>query len=318
MGGNSTYNLFCCCGPRKPEVFIKSACIALLALSIFFVLETIGTLVALGIYAKAAGGTYIFFGFDLAIIIYGAVCLCQIKKKEWNDIKSFGVLVLVLAIIRLIILIISFLVTLIWVGILNIFVSHTAEGQKLVGSILAVIMVLYGISIILVSWSISLASNLKAASRKLSKKEKKDKKKKKKAAKAQQMGNYNAQHNQHPPNYNYQAQPGNQNNPYTMNNQGPQYPPQQQPPVNYYNPNAPPQQGQGQPPQQGQGYPPQGQAYPPQGQAYPPQGQAYPPQNQGFPPQVQGQNPYPANTGNPGFVNTQNAPLQKKGTDEGL
>ena len=293
MGDTKKFNLFCCCGEREPRAFLKGGFIALIVLSVLFIIETVVTIVLLGHYASAAGGTYIFFAFDLTIIIYSAVCLCQLKNEEWKDFISFGTTVLVLSIIRLIILILSLAITLVWVGILNIFVGHIEEGRNLVGSILAVVLIMYGICIILVSWSISLAGSIKAAAKKLRKKEKKEKKERKKAEKAQAMGGYNTHYNQpQQPDYNYQNQPAPANNPYANNTQAPQYPPQQQPPANYYNPNAPPQQGFNQP-----------------------QG-AYPPQQP-----LQGQQPMGGNTGplpNTGFTNVQAQPLQKGNEQQGF
>lgn len=302
MGDSKKFNLFCCCGERDPRAFLKGSCVVLIVLSVFFMIETIATILALGDFSAAAGGTYIFFSFDLTILIYSSVCLCQLKNEDWKDFISFGTTVLVLSIIRLVILILSFAITLVWVGILNVFVGDHEDGQKLVGSILAIVIVLYAISIILVSWCISLASNIKTASKKLRKKEKKEKKERKKAEKGEAMGGtYNTHYNQpQQPAYNYQNQPAPANNPYSNNNQAPQYPPQQQPPANYYNPNAPPQPGFN----QGQGN-------------YPPQ------QQQPFPvqPQVGVHAQVGANTGpiqNQGFVNVQAQPLQKKDGNEGL
>ena len=174
MGETDSYNLFCCCGSKNPLEFLKGACVALLVMSIFFILLTAGTILALWNYAIAAAGTYVFVVFDLVIIIYSSVTLSRIKTDKWEDVSCFVTTVFVLSIIRLVLLLISFIVTLLWLVLLTMLADGAAE---IAGYLLAVIFVMYGISIFTSSWAISMCKDMKKAV-----------KKQKKAAKQQDFG----------------------------------------------------------------------------------------------------------------------------------
>ena len=163
MGETNSYNLFCCCGSKNSLDFIKGACVTLLVMSIFFILLTAGTILALWDYAIAAAGTYIFVVFDLVIIIYASVTLSRVKADKWDDVSCFVTTVYVLSIIRLVLLLISLVVTLLWLVVLTLLADGAAD---IVGYLLAVVFVLYGISIITSSWAISMAKDMKKAVKK--------------------------------------------------------------------------------------------------------------------------------------------------------
>lgn len=178
MKQDSEFKLFCCCGVRKPDNFLKSAIIALLVLSVFFLLESIGIVIAFVVSSgdfSAVGAVYLFLVFDLTILIYASVCLCKLQNKKWKNFISFGTTVLVLSIVRLVLLGISFIFMLFWVWLLSGFIDTGNTDSGTIAAVVGLILTLFVISIILTCWSISVSLNIKKAAKLLHKDAKRNK-----------------------------------------------------------------------------------------------------------------------------------------------